>query len=81
ILVSLAAIGLALCTLMYAPAGERAVWAAVVGLPMAGLLLGLMANMWSVPFFGELAQGLNVYRLGALVMPFAVMGVLLPVFR
>lgn len=78
---SLAIIGLALFTIMYEPSGHRAVWAAVVGLPMAGLFLGLMANVLSVPFFGELAQGLNVYRLGALVMPFAVMALLLPVFR
>lgn len=81
VLYSLATIGLALFTVMYEPSGNRPVWGAVVGLPMIGLSLGLMANVLSVPFFGELAQGLNVYRLGALVMPFAIMGLLLPLFR
>ncbi|WP_341393572.1 hypothetical protein [Arthrobacter sp. G119Y2] len=81
VIFSVAIIGLALLTFLYEPFGGRTVWAAVVGLPMVGLFLGLMANVLSVPFFGELAQGLNVYRLGALVMPFAVMALLLPVFR
>lgn len=72
---------LAICTVLYHSNCDRLVWSAVVGLPMAGLLLGLLANVMSVPFFGTAAQSLNVYRLGALVLPFAVMGMLLPLFR
>lgn len=78
---SITVIVLALCTVLYRNSGDRLVWSAVVGLPMAGLLLGLLANVMSVPFFGTAAQSLNVYRLGALVLPFAVMGMLLPLFR
>lgn len=81
VLSSITVIVLALCTMLYQRPGQRLVWSAVVGLPMVGLLLGLTANVMSLPFFGELAQSLNVYRLGALVVPFAVMGMLLPLFR
>lgn len=81
LLASFAVIGLALCTFMYQARGDRMLWGAVVLLPMAGLALGMTANMLSVPVFGELAQAVNVYRLGALVLPFAVMGMLLPFFR
>lgn len=81
IVIALSVIGLALCTVLYLPRNDRMVWGAVVGLPIVGLLLGLAANVMTMPVFGELAQGLNVYRLGALILPFAVMALLLPVFK
>ncbi|MBP3034799.1 hypothetical protein J2M53_00835 [Arthrobacter sp. zg-ZUI100] len=81
VIIALAVIALALCTVLYLPKQDRLVWGTVVGLPIVGLLLGLTANVLMMPVFGELAQGLNVYRLGALVMPFAVMAMLLPVFK
>ncbi len=81
VIISLAVIALALSTVLYLPRQDRLVWSAVVGLPVVGLLLGLTANVLMMPVFGELAQGLNVYRLGAQVMPFAVMAMLLPLFK
>jgi hypothetical protein len=59
---------------------ERFFWYAAVALPAFGLLSGMLVDFFQVPFIGELAQATNVYRLAALVLPFAVWGMLYPLF-
>lgn len=54
----------------------RAEWMISIGLAAFGLLLGLMADVWRIPAFGELAEVSNIYRLGALLLPFAIWGML-----
>lgn len=45
------------------------------GLPLVGLLAGVWSDRLDVPFFGELAQSTNIYRLVTLILPFAVWAV------
>lgn len=56
--------------------GDRPIWYATVGLIGFGLLSGMMADALRIPVLGTLAQGSNIYRLGALVIFFAVWGLL-----
>lgn len=58
------------------PKGARPVWYASVGLVGFGLLSGMFADILRIPFLGTLAQGSNIYRLGAVVIFFAVWGLI-----
>ena len=60
------------------PRAERWAWFATVGLAALGYTGGFLADALRIPFLGELAQGVNVYRLGAVLLPFAVWGAFAP---
>ncbi len=53
---------------------------ASVGLAALGLALGLFADRVDLPFFGELAQRVNIYRLVAIVIPFVAWAALTATF-
>lgn len=77
----LSAVGLiVLCVLTFVlvPPKQLPLWLATVGLSSLGYGLGFMADALRIPFFGELAQGVNVYRLGAVLLPFALWGAFVP---
>lgn len=74
-------IGLALVTWFYMSRGNRRIWVTSVGLAAGGLLLGMYLDAHQVIKLGELAQSVNVYRLGVLVIPFTAWGVLVPILR
>ena len=76
----LAMVGLGLLTVLYLPSDERFRWVAVVALPSLLLVAGIAVDRLDVPVLGMLAQGTNVYRLDALLLPFAIWGALLPLF-
>lgn len=78
---SLALIMLAGMTLFYVKSDERLLWAASIGLPCVGLGLGLLFDTMQVPLLGPLFQGTNVYRLGAIVFPFAIFGIFVAIAR
>ena len=78
---SVALIVLALTTVAYTARSERGRWMAIVGLPAVGLLVGLLVDHFQVPVLGQLAQSTNVYRLGALIAPFAIFGLLVPLMK
>lgn len=60
------------------PREARWIWFATVGLATLGYAGGFVSDALSVPVLGQLAQGVNVYRLGAVMLPFAVWGALSP---
>ena len=43
-----------------------------IGLTAFGLLLSTIINLFQIPVLTELVQGNNVYRVGALLLPFAI---------
>lgn len=57
---------------------DRWAWYATVGLAALGYAGGFLVDALRIPFLGELAQGVNVYRLGAVLLPFAAWGVFVP---
>lgn len=73
---SLALIALAGFSFRLVPAQDRLVWCTSAGLIAFGLLSGMLADILRIPVLGTLAQGSNIYRLGALVIFFAVWGLL-----
>jgi hypothetical protein len=44
-----------------------------IGLASVGLLAGTLINVLEVPVLTELVQGNNIYRIGALLLPFSIM--------
>ncbi|MCP8998666.1 hypothetical protein NFC73_02795 [Pseudarthrobacter sp. RMG13] len=78
---SLAIILLSLLTWSFVGTKDRWIWTATVGLAGVGLALGLLMDNMHVPVLGPLFQGTNVYRLGAVVFPFAIFGILVGLFR
>jgi len=74
-------IGLSFLTFLLLEKGNRSNWLGSLGLAAFGLLAGMTANALSVPVFGELAQAVNVYRLGVVIVPFAVWGIVTPAIR
>jgi hypothetical protein len=76
----LAMLGLGMLTVFYLSSGERFRWVAVVALPSLLLVAGVVVDRLDVPILGVLAQGVNVYRLDVLLLPFGIWGVLLPLF-
>jgi hypothetical protein len=73
-------IGLALATIVFLGREQWLRWAVVLALPAVGLVIGLVADKLDVPELGELAQGVNVYRLMLIFLPFALWGILTPLF-
>lgn len=72
-----AVVGAALLCLGYVWRGGRTavgLWAAVVLVPALGLTLGVLAGRYDVPVAGRLAQSTNIFRLAALLVPFAAWG-------
>lgn len=51
------------------------VWFCVIGIPLIGLTLGFIFDLFQVPLLGVLSQGVNVYRIGVLLFPFGVWGI------
>ena len=77
----LSAVGLiVLCalTVVLMPPKQVVLWLATVGLATLGYSLGFAADALRIPFLGEIAQGVNVYRLGAVLLPFALWGAFTP---
>jgi hypothetical protein len=74
-----AVVFLGLLTVFFLARSERYRWAIVVALPAFGLLSGVAADKVDIPFFGTLAQGLNIPRLMLVVLPLSLWGVLVPV--
>jgi hypothetical protein len=69
-----------LCALsaLLVPRPARWAWYATVGLATLGYTAGFASDALRIPLLGELAQGVNVYRLGAVLLPFAVWGAFVP---
>ncbi len=69
-----------LCALssLLMPRTQRWAWYATVGLAGLGYAGGFLADALRIPLLGQLAQGVNVYRLGAVLLPFAVWGIFAP---
>ncbi len=74
-------IGLSFLTFFLVDKSNRANWIGSLALAAFGLLAGMTVNALSVPILGELAQAVNVYRLGVVVLPFAVWGIVTPAIR
>jgi hypothetical protein len=72
---------LAALSVFFTPGRYRPYWLASVGLAALGLALGMLADHLQLPFVGQLSQATNIYRLGALLLPFMVWGLLLPVLK
>lgn len=60
------------------PRARRWLWLSTVGLATLGYAGGFAMDALSVPFLGPLAQGVNVYRLAAVLIPFAIWGAVTP---
>jgi hypothetical protein len=74
-------IGLALITWFFVNGDSKTMWLTTVGLASFGLLIGMLLDAFQVFSLGQLAQSVNVYRLGVLVIPFAAWGVIVPVVK
>lgn len=70
---------LAALTIVYTSGANKIVWLTSVGLSSFGLFIGMALDAFQVPVLGELAQSVNVYRLGVVIIPFAVWGMLIPI--
>lgn len=74
-------IGLIVLTCLSAfvvPRSSRWIWFTTVGLATLGYAGGYAADALRIPLLDTLAQGVNVYRLGALLLPFAMWGAVAP---
>lgn len=69
---------LAALSALVIPASKRWIWYSTVGLAILGYAGGFLSDALRIPFLGTLAQGVNVYRLGAVLVPFIVWGALAP---
>lgn len=69
---------LAALSAMIIPRSKRWIWYSTVGLAVLGYCGGFLSDALRIPFLGTLAQGVNVYRLGAVLVPFVVWGALSP---
>lgn len=77
----LSTIGLILLTVVSAvvvPRSSRWIWFSTVGLAALGYAGGFVVDALRIPVLGTLAQGVNVYRLGAVLLPFAIWGAFAP---
>jgi hypothetical protein len=80
-LATIGLIALAAGTYFLVPRHSRLLWFTTVGLATTGYTLGFIADAAQIPVLGPLAQGVNVYRLGAVILPFAVWGLFIPILR
>jgi hypothetical protein len=78
---SLGIIALACLTFFFIKRTLRPMWLVSIGLVSFGLASGMVADYLQIPLLGEAAQAINVYRLGAVVLPFAVWGALYPIIK
>lgn len=78
LILAIGLIALSALTIVLMPRKQVPIWLGTVGLATLGYALGFAADALRIPFFGELAQGVNVYRLGAVLMPFALWGAFVP---
>lgn len=69
---------LALLSAVIIPKSSRWIWYTTIGLATLGYAAGFAADALRIPFLGTLAQGVNVYRLGAVLVPFAIWGAFAP---
>lgn len=69
---------LAVLSAVVIPKAQRWIWYSTVGLATLGYVGGFVSDALRIPLLGTLAQGVNVYRLGAVLVPFAVWGALAP---
>ena len=69
---------LAALSALVVPRSKRWIWYSTVGLAVLGFSGGFLTDALRIPFLGTLAQGVNVYRLGAVLVPFVVWGALSP---
>ncbi len=60
------------------PAAKRWLWLTTVGLALLGYSGGFLVDLLRIPLLGTLAQGVNVYRLAAVLLPFAIWGAFAP---
>lgn len=60
------------------PRRDRWTYLLAVGVPAVGLVAAMAADRRGVPVLGHLVQAYNAYRVGNLIFPFAVWGVLAP---
>ena len=67
---------LALLTVFYTVGQQRIVWISSIGLSSFGLLAGMLLDAFQIPLLGALSQSVNVYRLGVVIIPFVVWGIL-----
>jgi hypothetical protein len=74
VLSAVALITLSAFSVRLVPREQRLTWYTSVGLMGFGLLSGMLADVLRIPALGALAQGSNIYRLGAVVVFFAVWG-------
>ena len=78
VLSTIGLVGLAVLSVAVVAGGARRAWLVTVGLAVTGYALGFAADALSIPVLGPLAQGVNVYRLGTVLLPFAIWGALWP---
>ncbi|SEW39800.1 hypothetical protein SAMN05421595_2730 [Austwickia chelonae] len=72
---------LAIAAAMFAPTGRRLIFLATVGVSASGTVVAMFLDRYHFPFFGEMMQALNGYRVALVVYPYAAWGVLLPFLR
>lgn len=76
LIVAGAVIVLAVVGIRLVPMGDRVLWVTSVGLVAIGLALGLISDALRIPVLGDLAQGANIYRLGAVIVFFTMWGLI-----
>lgn len=72
-------IGLTAVSALVVHSSSRWIWFSTVGLATLGYASGFIADALRIPLLGPISQGVNVYRLGAVLLPFAVWGALAPI--
>jgi hypothetical protein len=74
-------IGLSFLTFFLVNKEQRPNWFGSLALAAFGLLAGMAVDYFRVPLLGDLAQAINVYRLGVVIIPFTVWGIVTPAIR
>lgn len=76
----LAVMALSLLIYFYLGRQDRFRWAVIFLLPAAGLFAALIADVLNIAGLGVLVQGVNVYRLAVIFIPYLAWGMVAPVF-
>lgn len=82
--VQFAAIGgflIAALTVLALRPPQRLIWASTAGLVILGYALGFAADALRVPVIGDLAQSVNANRLGSIIVPFMLWGLIFPLLE